>query len=102
MWNGNKPQTKEGIFQVLITENVNRDEQNYIKFSLPEKILHFLFLYIVGQCVHRLQHACKGQRAAAKNELFPFTMWVLGTELRLSDLETKVFIHSTISRRELS
>lgn len=34
-----------------------------------------------------LQHVCEGQRSVFQNELSPFTMWVLGTELRLTAME---------------
>lgn len=53
----------------------------------------FFYSLLCGAVCAQLQHACKGQRAAVKNEFSPFTMWVLGTELRLSDLVARVFIH---------
>lgn len=88
----NRNKHKRGHIQVFITENIISDEQNHIIFSLPDKILHF-FSLLCGAVCAQLQHACKGQRAAVKNEFSPFTMWVLGTELRLSDLVARVFIH---------
>lgn len=79
-----------------MAENIS-DEQNTIKFSLPKKILHCLFIYYMGQCVYVWQHLCEGQGAVFQNEFSPFTVWVLGTELRLRAMAARVFIHWAIS-----
>lgn len=66
---------------MLIPENIISDEQNYIKFSLPEKILHFLFLYSMGQYVHRCSMHAKGRGRWSRMSslLLPCGAWALSS-----------------------
>lgn len=57
----------------------------------------FLFNYVCWVWVMPPQHACRDQRTSFRSAFSPSTIWVLGTELRLSDLVASPFTCWAIS-----